>query len=460
MKSLLRRWGQKMNKNDLYGSKSVFEFTLIQTLKSKYYKIFTIILCALVLISVPVVEVITNGLSDVAKTSDIKKVYIIDETGISKTDYSGISEEYEEYKDIIFDYTSKSEEEIKEEIKNNNDGSIFLRLSQGDMTYNMDFLRTPDGNVSEMQVQNLGNAMIEVFKANLIKNLDISTEQMAKLEEPILTEVETYTGVIDDESTGFHITESQYNMVFALLFVAIMVVSYSGQGVASSVVTEKSSKLVEILLTKVRPMAIVVGKVLAMLTVVLTQMIMVIISFILSSIIYKVIFNSENFLPSIIYDSLGTDIFQNITFVNILLCLIIFILGFIFYAFLGGLVGATISKLEELNEGMISYSFTMIVGAYIGLGILFASGIGGVSYSYLNFACIFPLSSLFISPSFILLGEISVGIALLAIVALLVSIFLLVIFTSKVYQTLILTKGNRIKIKDLIAISKMRKEAR
>ena len=460
MKSLLRRWGQKMNKNDLYGSKSVFEFTLIQTLKSKYYKIFTIILCALVLISVPVVEVITNGLSDVAKTSDIKKVYIIDETGISKTDYSGISEEYEEYKDIIFDYTSKSEEEIKEEIKNNNDGSIFLRLSQGDMTYNMDFLRTPDGNVSEMQVQNLGNAMIEVFKANLIKNLDISTEQMAKLEEPILTEVETYTGVIEDESTAFHITESQHNIVFALLFVAIMVVSYSGQGVASSVVTEKSSKLVEILLTKVRPMAIVVGKVLAMLTVVLTQMIMVIISFILSSIIYKVIFNSENFLPSIIYDSLGTDIFQNITFVNILLCLIIFILGFIFYAFLGGLVGATISKLEELNEGMISYSFTMIVGAYIGLGILFASGIGGVSYSYLNFACIFPLSSLFISPSFILLGEISVGIALLAIAALLVSIFLLVIFTSRVYQTLILTKGNRIKIKDLIAISKMRKEAR
>lgn len=460
MKSLLRRWGEKMNKNDLYGSKRVFKFTLVQTIKSKYYKIFTIILCALALVSMPLVELITNGLNDVTKTSDIRKVYIIDETGIPETDYSSIPEEYEEYKDITFDYTSKSSEEIKEEIKNNNDGAIFLHLSQGDMTYNMDFLRTPDGNVSEMQVQNLGNAMIEVFKANLIKNLDISTEQMTKLEEPILTEVETYTGVIDDESTAFHITESQYNIVFALLFFAIMVVSYSGQAVASSVVTEKSSKLVEILLTKVRPMAIVVGKVLAMLTVVLMQMITMLISFMLSSLIYKVIFNSENFLPNVIYDSLVTDMFGNITFVNVLLCLIIFILGFLFYAFLGGLVGATISKLEELNEGMISYSFTMIIGAYIGLGIVFASGIRGVSYSYLNFACIFPLSSLFITPSFILLGEISVWIALLAIAALLVSIFLLVIFTSRVYQTLILTKGNRIKIKDLIAISKMRKEAR
>ncbi len=460
MKSLLRRWGEKMNKNDLYGSKRVFKFTLVQTLKSKYYKIFTIILCALALVSMPLVELITNGLSDVTKTSDIRKVYIIDETGIPETDYSSIPEEYEEYKDITFDYTSKSSEEIKEEIKNNNDGAIFLHLSQGDMTYNMDFLRTPDGNVSEMQVQNLGNAMIEVFKANLIKNLDISTEQMTKLEEPILTEVETYTGVIDDESTAFHITESQYNIVFALLFFAIIIVSYSGQAVASSVVTEKSSKLVEILLTKVRPMAIVVGKVLAMLTVVLMQMITMLISFMLSSLIYKVIFNSENFLPDVIYDSLRTDMFGNITFVNVLLCLIIFILGFLFYAFLGGLVGATISKLEELNEGMISYSFTMIIGAYIGLGIVFASGIRGVSYSYLNFACIFPLSSLFITPSFILLGEISIWIALLAIAALLVSIFLLVIFTSRVYQTLILTKGNRIKIKDLIAISKMRKEAR
>ena len=188
-----------------------------------------------------------------------------------------------------------------------------------------------------------------------------------------------------------------------------MVVSYSGQAVASSVVTEKSSKLVEILLTKVRPMAIVVGKVLAMLTVVLMQMITMLISFMLSSLIYKVIFNSENFLPNVIYDSLVTDMFGNITFVNVLVCLIIFILGFLFYAFLGGLVGATISKLEELNEGMISYSFTMIIGAYIGLGIVFASGIRGVSYSYLNFACIFPLSSLFITPSFILLGKYPYG---------------------------------------------------
>ena len=140
-----------MNKNDLYGSKRVFKFTLVQTIKSKYYKIFTIILCALALVSMPLVELITNGLNDVTKTSDIRKVYIIDETGIPETDYSSIPEEYEEYKDITFDYTSKSSEEIKEEIKNNNDGAIFLHLSQGDMTYNMDFLRTPDGNVSEMQ---------------------------------------------------------------------------------------------------------------------------------------------------------------------------------------------------------------------------------------------------------------------------------------------------------------------
>lgn len=460
MKFLLRRWGQKMNKNELYGSKRVFEFTLVQTLKSKYYKIFTIIICAIALLSMPLAELITNGLSDVTKASDISKVYIIDDTGVNATDYSSINEEYEEYRDVVFDYTSKSSEEIQEELKNNNNGTIFVHLSQGETTYNMDFLRTPDGKVSEMQVQSLGDVMIEAFKINLSENLGISSEQLAKLEEPIFTEVEIYSSELDGESTGFGITQGQYNIVFALLFIAIIMVSYGGQGVAANIVTEKSSKLVEILLTKIRPMAIVVGKVLAMLTVTLMQLALVIISFLLSSVMYKIIFNSENFMPSIIYDSLETSVFQNITLINVLICLIIFVLGFLFYGFLGGLVGATISKLEELNEGMISYSFTMIIGAYIGIGILLAASIGEVSYSFLYFACIFPLSSIFISPSFILLGEISIGVALLSIVALLISTALLVLFTSRVYQSLILFKGNKIKIKDLIAISKTRKEAR
>ena len=36
------------------------------------------------LVSMPLVELITNGLNDVTKTSDIRKVYIIDETGFLK----------------------------------------------------------------------------------------------------------------------------------------------------------------------------------------------------------------------------------------------------------------------------------------------------------------------------------------------------------------------------------------
>lgn len=459
MKFSLRRWGLKMKNNDLYGVKHVYEFTLVQTLKSKYFKTLTIILCALALISMPAVEIITNGMENSAKTSDITKVYIIDESGVLEADYRTINIEHEKYENVKFEYTDKTRGEIEEEIASENNGTIFLHISQDEGSYKMNYFRTPEGKVSEFEVYDLASLITGVYKNNLSKSLGITAEQTAKLEEPIFSEVETYSTETEVDK-GVHIDFSQYNIVFVFLMIAIMLVSYGGQGIASSIVTEKSTNLVEILLTSIRPMAVIIGKIFAMLTTTLMQMVLLLGCLGLSGLAYSIIFRSGNFLPDYIDDAIGSNLLENLTLTNLILALIIFILGFIFYSFIAGIVGSTVSKLEELNEGMVAYNFTAIIGSYIGLGVLSAGMVGAVSSTYANFAFIFPLSSVFITPSFILLGEVSTHIALLAIVALLICIFLLMKFTARIYHTLILYSGNRIKIKDLIAIFKTPKEAR
>jgi len=156
---------------------------------------------------------------------------------------------------------------------------------------------------------------------------------------------------------------------------------------------------------------------------------------------------------SVLSKYLPKDIFQNLNIINLLFCLILFILGMIFYATLAGLAGATVSKIEELQEGLMLFTFTNLIGVYIGLGaasVLMSKGING----YVIFSFLFPLSSPFLLPGAILIGKTSILIAAAAIVMQVLFIVLLFKFVAKVYETLILHNGSKIKIKQLIKLSK------
>jgi ABC-2 type transport system permease protein len=142
---------------------------------------------------------------------------------------------------------------------------------------------------------------------------------------------------------------------------------------------------------------------------------------------------------------------------NILICLIIFVLGLIFYATFAALVGSTASRVEDTAESLSMFTIASLIGAYVGMaaaGVLM--GVGENAFVY--FALIFPLSSPFILPGVVLLGKSSILITIISIIVLVGSTILLFNFTAKVYETLILHTGNRIKIKELFKMAKNSKE--
>lgn len=450
-------------KNNLDGLKDVYCFTLVQTLKSKPFKTFVLILFVIALVSMPLIELITNGPSRESKTSDISKVYVIDETGLPLADYSSIKEN-NLYKDIVFEYTDKSADEIENEILEDDSGAILLHITSDMGVFNMRYINSPSGKVSEMELINLSGFIEDIFWTNVISNLGVTTEQKERLEEPIITDFKFYTGEVDDieeeEGSRFGVTFEEYYFALFAFVCITMLISYGGSGIATTIVTEKSTKLIEILLTRIKPMAIIMGKVFAMLTVTIIQLSSVVLGLGLSSLIYKNAFNSDAYLPEFLVRSLGSSVFENVTLANIIVILIMYVLGFIFYGFLAGLTGATVSKIEELREGMVVYTFLTIIGAYMGLALPIIGLQGSVPSGYAHFAFLFPISSVFVTPVYLLFGKVTISIALLAILLLVISTILVIIFTSKVYQTIILHQGNIIKFKDLISISKTSKEAR
>jgi ABC-2 type transport system permease protein len=441
-----------MKKGNLTGWKDIFSFTLIQTLKSKAFIISYVVVLVLAMISMPIIRIITSrGSADVNGTSPVKKVYVNNETNLPNMDFNGLLKD-ERMSHITFEALKEDYDVVAARIENTEKEAIILTLMEKEGTYSLNFIKASSGPVKESSMQLLSDTIAPEFETFKMKFLGIKDEQLAMIHAEVNTTVSMadVNGVlIIEEDTS--ISNSEYWFIYGILFIVMMINVLASTQIASSIVTEKSTRVIEYLLTSVKPLAIMVGKITAMLTAVLFQVISLVSILVVSNKISEALSSGE--VESVLSQYLPKDIFQNLNIINIMFCLILIVLGMIFYATLAGLAGATVSRIEELSEGLTLFTFTNIIGSYIGIAaaiMLMSKGING----FVIFSFLFPLSSPFILPGAILIGKASLPIAAVSIVLQVIFIMLLFKFVAKVYETLILHNGNKIKIKDLIKLSK------
>lgn len=442
------------------GWKQVYRFTFLQTLKSRPIRIMTAVLCIAALLSMLVMQLVS---SVAGKESEVRieTVWIVDESGLGEADYSTISLENEKYSKVSFLRSDKSAEEITEELKASDKGNILLHITEGNGVYNLHFIKSARSAVTDTEVNDLSVQFADSFNRNRIRLLGISKEQMDVVNAPVTTEVTVYsqdTGGAGPDAEGVQaLSMPEYGILLAIITIIVMFFAFGGEGIASSIITEKSTRVIEYLMISIRPMAVIMGKVLAMLSVTLLQFLLLGISFFLSCFIKKAINPQENLLPEFLQGIPVKEILSNVTPVSIILIILIFIGGFLFFALLAGLAGATVSRIEELAEGIMIFNVTLIAGAYICLAVVIAgfSGSSGGILAYV--AYLLPISTVFITPAYILLGRITVIWGAASLLILLISLAGLVLFTAKIYETLIMHQGNRLRIKDLVSISKQAK---
>jgi ABC-2 type transport system permease protein len=441
-----------MKKGNLTGWKNVFTFTLIQTLKSKAFIISYVILLVLMMASMPVIRMVTGGgSSDVNAPNPVKKVYVKNETKFPDMDFRELLKD-DKLSHIVFEVMREDYDIVAARIEEKEKEAIILTIKESESKYSLNFVMASNGPIKKVSLQPLANSIAGQFDTFKINTLKIKDEQLDMIRAQVKTKVsmaDVNGAEIIKENTS--ITNSEYWFIYGLLFIVMMVNVMASTQIASSIVTEKSTRVIEYLLTSVKPLAIMVGKIIAMLTAVLLQVISMVAILYVSNKVSAALSSSNG--ESVLSQYLPKDIFQNLNIVNIMLCLILIVLGMIFYATLAGLAGATVSRLEEMNDALTLFTFSNIIGAYIGIGaavVLMSSGING----FVIFSFLFPLSSAFILPGTILVGKASLLIVAAAIVLQVVFIILLFKFVAKVYETLILHNGNKIKIKELIKLSK------
>lgn len=449
-----------MKMSNITGWKDVFNFTLIQTLKSKAFIIGYIIFIIFSLLIFPVLNFVLNSGGEDEGLIKIKSVYVFNETEITNIDFDEISNLEIAVNDLKFITEDRSYEDVLEQIETEEEPSVALKITKDGGVYSLHFTKSTGQVVKNAELNLLGNAVKESFEKAIINYAGVSDEQLKVVKSQVTSRISTIGKEIDSEGNEIEVEDTSisyndywflYGIIFALLMITIM----SSSKIATSIVIEKSSKVIEQLLISVRPLAIVVGKTLATLVTVMIQFISIIVLAFISNKVTSGRIGPQN--TNMIENYINPEIISNLGVGNILTCLVIMALGIIFYATLAAMAGSTASRIEEMGESLSLFTIASLIGAYVGMGAA-GSLVGVGDNPFVYFALIFPLSSPFILPGAVLLGKSSALITVISVIVLVISIILLFNFTAKVYEILILHAGNRIKIKELFKIAKNSKE--
>lgn len=469
-------------RNKIRGAKDIFFFTLTQSLKAKSMKIATLILCIIALISVPAISMIKGEEKKSPDTTSIKTVKVVDMTGLMLGDNlerlkgEDLYEENEKkiytdikYQEADIDYEKFAEGgDIKDIYTFDEEADyVYMEILYGagdasQAAFSVHIIYSTDTLVKKKDVTRYNEFVDRNFKKILIDSLELTEEQqqlvnsvsVTKYQKEIDAEKEATEGK-EDEKTA----KAKYNIIYAVLMVIMFALAFGGERIAMSIVTEKASKVMEYLMTSVKPMAIVVGKIMANILILFIQGGLVILSFGISIVINGVIHSEGETLitvPSYISDIFTKTNFHGTNPLNILLAILIFIGGFICFGLIAGLAGASVSKMDEIAEGVKMYSMVLIIAAYLSLFVVTSHMYDGTS-ALRYFTMFFPFTSVFITPAALITGYATTVEALISLAVLVVMTVIMTKFVANVYESMIYYNGSVLKVKDIIQISKQNK---
>jgi len=219
------------------------------------------------------------------------------------------------------------------------------------------------------------------------------------------------------------------NGVIAFVAVLLLYGQLFGYGiwVATGVIEEKASRVVEMLLSAIRPRQLLAGKIIGIGTLGLCQLTVIAgFAIALASVTGSLTAKQEAAAVGIAALAIGW-----------------FILGFAFYASLFAAAGSLVSRMEELQNVIVPINLTILVSFFISVGSLQAP-----NSTIAIVASILPVSSALAMPVRIVLGAATPPQIALALVLLIGSTIVLVPVGARLYEGAVLRTGGRVRLRD------------
>lgn len=298
---------------------------------------------------------------------------------------------------------------------------------------------TTDNELSNDNHQAIEVALDELNKIYVSNAIDISEEDLALLDSTADLTVKSSDPDGETDDVGFFESENLLNIV--IIYAVIMLMFFIIMGYASQIATEvaheKSSRVIEMIVSSISPTRHVLAKVSAIILVSFTQILIVIGSGLIA------------FKTSSLQKTLSDfELVSNEQTVPIIVYSVVFlVLGLLLYLIFAALLGSFISRMEDLQQGLMPLTFISIGGFYIGLfNIMNSDG------TLLKISSYFPFFTPFTMPVRLLNLDTPMSVIYISIVILAISVVLILFLTTTVYKRNILMNDSSI----LKSIKKMK----
>ena len=221
--------------------------------------------------------------------------------------------------------------------------------------------------------------------------------------------------------------------VYIFIFAMYMMILLYGQLIAVAVTSEKSNRAIEVLVTSANSNSLIFGKVIAAALASFIQ-----VGVILASGMITYSLNSKA------WNGLLDGIFKIPS--NILLTFIIFGgLGYFFYSFIFGALGALVSKTEDISSSIGPITMIFVIVFFISM-----FGLSNSDSLLIKIASFIPFSSSMTMLIRVAMGTVSNFEIVISFIILLASTILTALASAKIYRLGTLMYGNPIKLRNAL----------
>ena len=402
---------------DLSGTGQVYRFTLSQLLKSRANRVTLIIMVLLAAVSMPLTALLGGETPETSDTAGLASVRVDNRTDLA-LDFSG--DAY--WADTDFSADAGEPDAV-------------VTITGDETGYQVAVVGSETADAGELS--QLAETARQAVRDACLRAAGLSSRQMEALTAS--------TGEEDSHEDGFWV---QYGYSILAMILCLMSASY----VIRAVVEEKDSRLVELLLVSVKPMALLAGKILAVMAFTFGWLLAMLAGLGVScgltaglmgpGVLQKQMSGLLAAVPRV-----QEDLWQA---AGVLLVLLVSLgLGYLTMSLIGGVAGACCSGMEEAGEATGPVMLLTMTG-YLASCVVGAVPSGPVAV----FSTLCPVVSIFCAPVQFAGGNVSFWLVLASWAIQAAVIWGLLTLASRVYAGLIVHRGSRVKLRELMSMAK------
>lgn len=402
---------------DLSGTGQVYRFTLSQLLKSRANRVTLIIMVLLAAVSMPLTALLGGETPETSDTAGLASVRVDNRT------------------DLVLDFSGDAYWADTDFSADAGEPDAVVTVTGDETGYQVAVVGSESAHAGELS--QLAETARQAVRDACLQAAGLSSRQLEALTAS--------TGEEDSHEEGFWV---QYGYSILAMILCLMSASY----VIRAVVEEKDSRLVELLLVSVKPMALLAGKILAVMAFTFGWLLAMLAGFGVScgltagllgpGVLQKQLSGLLAAVPRV-----QEDLWQA---AGVLLVLLVSLgLGYLTMSLIGGVAGACCSGMEEAGEATGPVMLLTMAG-YLASCVVGAVPSGPVAV----FSTLCPIVSIFCAPVQFAGGNVSIWLVLASWVIQAAVIWGLLTLASRVYAGLIVHRGSRVKLRELMSMAK------